>query len=139
MLAKAANSARLLVVSREPSSLGPLWSVGQANSWNLEIAGSGCEALERIQCDGGPDLVLLDLPRGDNDGFYTLRWLRRVRANLPVILLAPVDDPVQRAEGLRLGAQEYLVKPLEARALENIARHYFGGGIVPFEEVAAEG
>jgi two-component system, NtrC family, response regulator AtoC len=138
VLAKASNSARLLVVSREPSSLGPLWSVGQANAWNLEIAGSGCEALERIQSDGGPDLVLLDLPRGDNDGFYTLRWLRRVRANLPVVLLAPVDDPVQRAEGLRLGAQEYLVKPLEARALENMARHYFGGSVVAFEEAAAE-
>lgn len=128
----------MLVVSREPSSLGPLWSVGQANTWSLEIAGSGCEALERIQSDGGPDLVLIDLARGDNDGFYTLRWLRRVRANLPVVLLAPAEDPVQRAEGLRLGAQEYLVKPLEASHLEAMARHYFGSGVVAFEEAAAE-
>src|SRR5450432_3736888 len=108
----------MLVVSREPLSLGPLWSVGQANGWSLEIAGSGCEALERVQTDGAPDLVLLDLPRGENDGLYTLRWLRRVQSNLPVVLLVPVEDAGQRAEAFRLGAQDYRVKPLESRDLE---------------------
>jgi two-component system, NtrC family, response regulator AtoC len=128
----------MLVVSREPSSLGPLWSVGQANAWNLEIASSGCEALERVQDHGAPDLVLLDLPRGDNDGLYTLRWLRRAHSSLPVVLLAPVEDPVQRAEAFRLGAQDYLVKPLDGRHLEAMVRHYFSGGAPPAEDNIAE-
>jgi two-component system response regulator AtoC len=126
----------MLVVSREPSSLGPLWSIGRANDWDLEVAGSGCEALEKIQNNGGPDLVLLDLPRGDNDGFYTLRWLRRVRSSLPVVLLVSVEDAAQRAEAFRLGAQDYLVRPLEVAHLEAIGRHYFGGTVVSGEAVA---
>jgi two-component system response regulator AtoC len=113
-----------------------LWSVGQANSWELEIAGSGCEALERVQANGTPDLVIVDMPRGESDGFYTLRWLRRVRPNLPIVVLAPAVDQEQRAEAFRLGAQDYLVKPLDAPQLAAMGRHYFGGSSGPGSEGA---
>jgi DNA-binding NtrC family response regulator len=127
------NPAGILIVSRDPSSLGPVWSLRRSSAWELEIAGSGSEALEWIQTGGAPALVFLDLPRGDNDGFYTLRWLRRLRPELPVILLAATDDAGQRADALRLGAQDYLVKPLEPRQLESIGSKYFGdeAGISP--------
>ena len=72
-----AESARMLVVSREPSALGALRALGEANAWEIEITNSGCEALERVQSGGRPNLVVLDLARGDADGLYTLRWLRR--------------------------------------------------------------
>ncbi|MGB7585188.1 MAG: hypothetical protein WBM11_10110, partial [Terriglobales bacterium] len=51
---------RLLVVSREPAILRPLWSIGESNSWHLETAGSGWEAMERVQSGSAPDLLLLD-------------------------------------------------------------------------------
>ena len=113
------RAARVLVVSRQPSLLGPLWSVAENHGWDLEITGSGCEALERVQGQG-LDLVLLDCEEGDSDGLSTLRWLRRVRAELPIVLLAKQHSSQQKLEALRLGAQEYLARPVEERELEQL-------------------
>ena len=87
---------RLLVVSREPAALATLWAMGEANGWEIELTNGGCEALERVHPGNGPDLVVLDLARGDADGLYTLRWLRRVRPEVRVMLLAHPEDAAQR-------------------------------------------
>ncbi len=55
-----------------------------------------------------PDLLLLDLPLGDTDGLYILRWLRRLCPELPILLLSHPDDAGREQEALRLGAREYL-------------------------------
>lgn len=114
---------RLLVVSREPAALGALWALGEANGWEIELTNSGCEALERVQPGNGPDLVVLDLARGDADGLYTLRWLRRVRPDVRVLLLAYPEDAPQKLEAMRLGACDYLVRPIDDRALANAIRN----------------
>ncbi|MGA8489345.1 MAG: hypothetical protein WB711_02920, partial [Terriglobales bacterium] len=87
MIENAIEAVRLLVVSKEPAVVRSLWSIGEANSWQLETVGSGWEAMESLQAGVTPDLLLLDLPRGDADSLHILRWLRRLRPNLPIILL----------------------------------------------------
>jgi two-component system, NtrC family, response regulator AtoC len=120
----ATATIRLLVVSREPAVLRPLWSIGESNSWHLETAGSGWEALERVQSGAVPDLLLLDLPRGDSDSLHVLRWLRRLRPGLPIILLSYAEDISREKEAVRLGAQDFLVRPFEDVQLESaIQRH----------------
>lgn len=119
-----AESARVLVVSREPAALSALWAIGEANDWEMETTGSGCEALERAQSGTRPDLVVLDLARGDADALYTLRWLRRVRPDVPVVLLAHADDARQRVEAMRLGAHDYLVQPLDGQQLDAALRRH---------------
>jgi len=118
----AIETIRLLIVSREPAVLRPLWSISEANSWHLETAGSGWEAMERVQSGAAPDLLLLDLPRGDADSLHILRWLRRLRPELPVILIAYPEDASREKEALRLGAQDYLVRPLDDQHLEQVIR-----------------
>lgn len=124
MAEKAIETARLLVVSRESSVLRPLWSMGEANSWQLESAASGWGAMERVQAGMTPDLLLLDLPRSDTDGLHILRWLRRLRPDLPIILICDADDTHKQQEALRLGARDYLVKPLENQPFEAIIRRH---------------
>jgi len=68
---------RLLVVSSEVSVLRLLGSIAQSNSWHLETSASGWDAMERVQSDTAPHLLLLDLPRGNGDGLHLLPWLRR--------------------------------------------------------------
>jgi two-component system, NtrC family, response regulator AtoC len=139
LAAPASPAARLLVVSREPAALGTLWTVGQANGWEINITGSGCEALERVQSGSGPDLVLLDVARGDADGLYTLRWLRRVRPEVSVVLLAHADDPQQRVEAMRLGAHDYLLWPVSEPALEMAIRgNLNSSGDGPDPEIVSE-
>jgi two-component system response regulator AtoC len=116
----------MLVVSREPSALRPLWTVGEANCWQMETAASGWEALDRVQSGTGPDLVLLDLAQGDADGLHTLRWLRRVRPDLSILLISHSDDADQRLEAIRLGAQDYLVRPLDEQQVEIAIKRCLG-------------
>jgi len=116
------EAIRLLVVSKEPTVVRSLWSIGEANSWELETVGSGWEALEFVQAGTTPDLLLLDLPRGDGDSLHILRWLRRLRPNLPIILLCYPDDAGRKNEAIRLGAQDYLVRPVDDEQLESVIR-----------------
>jgi len=84
-------------------------------------SGDGVSGRELALGDGQPgqtvDLVLLDvvLPRGD--GLDVLRSIRRERPALPVILITARGSEEQRVEGLRLGADDYVVKPFSIREL----------------------
>jgi len=120
------ETLRLLMVGRDASAIATLKSLVDSNSWQLETAGSGCEALERLQGNQIPNLVIVDLAHGDADGLYTLRWLRRMRPSLAVVLLGFADD-TQHDEAIRLGAREYLLKPVsEQKLAAAIGRHMLG-------------
>ena len=139
MAENAIDTARLLVVSREPGVLRPLWSIGESNAWHLETAGSGWEAMERVQSGSTPDLLVLDLPRGDADSLHILRWLRRLRPELPIVLIAHPEDAIREKEAIRLGAQEYLVRPLTDQQLqEAIQRHISATYQNPEADIASE-
>jgi two-component system, NtrC family, response regulator AtoC len=133
------ESARILVVSNERSTLSRLWILGDANGWQLETAGNGWEALERVQSGTGPDAILLDLPQGDSDGLHTLRWLRRVRPDLPVVVLSHRDDDGRKTEATRLGANEYLMRPLAEEQLETAIRRCLSGDSEGAADSLAEG
>jgi two-component system, NtrC family, response regulator AtoC len=116
--------ARLLVVSRESAVLRPLWAIAEPNSWQVEVAASAWDAIERVQSGLAPHLLVLDLPRGDGDGLHILRWLRRLRPDLPVVVTCCPEDAERRKEITRLGAQEVLVRPFDDARLESvICRH----------------
>ena len=123
----AIETIRVLIVSREPSVLRPLWSIGETNSWQLEMAGSGWEALERLQAGAAPNVLLLDIPRGDVDALHVVRWLRRLRPELPVVVLSYPNGVSQEKEAIRLGAQDYLVRPFDEAQLERAIRRQLDG------------
>src|SRR5271170_137168 len=131
MAQKIVETVQLLIVSRDSAVLQPLWSMGESNSWQLESAASGWGAMERVQSGVAPDLLLLDLPRGDADGLHILRWLHRLRPELPIILICDPDDTSKQQEGMRLGARDYLVRPLEDQPFEMVIRRHLSiGGTV---------
>jgi two-component system response regulator AtoC len=125
VIRKGIEIARLLVVSHDSAVLRPLRSIGESNDWQLESAANAWEAIERVQSGVTPDLLLLDLPQGDEDGLHILRWLRRLRPALPIILIGHPDDAGRKQEAVRMGARDYLVKPLDERQLEWIVGQYF--------------
>ena len=111
------QSAQILLVSPERAARSLPW-IGSENGWQLETASSAWEALELVRSSAGPDLIVLDVVQGESEGLHPLRWIRRVRPDLPVLVLANSDDPNQKLEALRLGAQDYLVRPLQSQQLE---------------------
>jgi two-component system, NtrC family, response regulator AtoC len=118
--------ARVLVVSRDTELLRPLSSLGESNSWHVETAASGWEAMERVHSEVVPHLLLLDVPLGDADSLHILRWLRRVRPELPVIVACHSDDLNQLKQMLRIGAEEIVVRPFANERLEAaISQHLY--------------
>jgi two-component system OmpR family response regulator len=64
------------------------------------------------------DVVVLDLGLPDLDGLDVLRRLRAARKHVPVLILTARDAVPDRVRGLDLGADDYLVKPVELPELE---------------------
>jgi len=118
------ETARLLVVSRESAVLRPLWSIAESHSWHVESVVSAWDAMERVQSGVVPHLLLLDLPRGDSDTLHILRWLRRLRPDLPVIVMCFPEDAERKREATRLGAQEVLVRPIDDAVLQSAISRY---------------
>src|SRR5579859_8184477 len=109
---------RLFVVSRDSAVLRPAWSMVESSRWELEQASNIWEAMDRLQSEMELHIVLLDLPQSNADGLHSLRWLRRIRPTIPIIVIGHVGDDGRQEESLHLGASDYLVRPLEERQLE---------------------
>jgi DNA-binding response OmpR family regulator len=86
---------------------------------------AGYEVLQAANGDEGMaqavratfDLLLLDLILPGRSGFEILETLRTVRPTLPVIILTARGEEADRVRGLRLGADDYVVKPFSVREL----------------------
>jgi two-component system response regulator AtoC len=124
VIQKSIDTAKLLVVSHDSAVLRPIWLIGESNDWQFESASNAWEAIERVQSGVTPDLLLLDLPPEDADGLHILRWLRRLRPALPIILIGHQHDVGKKQEAIRMGAREYLAKPLDERHLELVIGQY---------------
>jgi len=81
------------------------------------VAGDGHEAI-RLAGEDRPDLVVLDLMLPGIDGLEVLRRLREDdRVSVSVILLTAKGEPTDRVVGLRLGADDYVIKPFSPAEL----------------------
>jgi len=71
-----------------------------------------------------PDLILLDIEMPELDGFEALRRLKanEVHADIPVIFLTGMTDASIEAEGLEMGAVDFITKPFSAPVLKNRIR-----------------
>ncbi len=112
------ETPRLLVVSPESTVLRELGRIADSCAWEVERAGTTWDAVERLQCGVAPQLLVLDLPRGDDDTVGVLKWLRRVRPNVPVMVICFQEDAERNAGASRLGAQEVLFRPFDEATLE---------------------
>ena len=79
-------------------------------------AARGDEGL-KLALEVGYDLLLLDLVLPGKKGLDILRELRAVRPAIPVIIMTAMGDEEDRIAGLKLGADDYVVKPFSAREL----------------------
>ncbi|MBV8804763.1 MAG: HAMP domain-containing histidine kinase, partial [Sinobacteraceae bacterium] len=113
----AEPAANILVVDDNADMRGYLCRLlGQR--WRTENAADGLAALERIR-RRPPDLVIADVMMPRLDGFALLRALRAdpSTAQIPIMLLSARAGEEASAEGLRAGADDYIIKPFSSREL----------------------
>lgn len=107
--------ARLLVVDDDPDFRGMLARNLTADGFEVAEAATGA-GVAGIIASRPPDLILLDVNLANEDGFEVLASIRRTN-EIPVILLTARDRESDRVLGLRLGADDYVVKPFSVAEL----------------------
>ena len=115
------SAGHILVVDDEPSMLRYLQTVLELDSYRVSTASNGLEAVEKVQRDT-PDLVLLDMVMPGADGLETLQRIRETRPSTKVVMLSCVRDTRKVAQAMRLGAQDYLSKPVQKEEMDEVLR-----------------
>jgi DNA-binding response OmpR family regulator len=85
------------------------------NGFHVATTDRGDQVVERVQGEA-PDLVILDLGLPGKDGFTICRELRPGYSN-PILILTARDNDFDHVLGLELGADDYVIKPVEPRVL----------------------
>jgi two-component system response regulator AtoC len=86
--------------------------------YDVLLAETGSRALELLQQGAQPEVVILDVMMPGMDGIETLRRIRELRPEVPVIMLSVVGKAQTIVEAMNLGAADYLNKPFEEEELE---------------------
>jgi two-component system response regulator AdeR len=102
-------SNRILIVEDEPEIADLLAAYVERAGFEVSRAATVQDAI-RDHAQIRPDLLLLDVGLPGGDGLEVLAAIRR-RFDTPVIMVTAVDDEVTKLSSLRIGADDYVVKP----------------------------
>jgi two-component system, OmpR family, response regulator RegX3 len=122
---------RVLVVEDEESFSDALSYMLRREGYEVEVAGTGIEALTSFDRSGA-DLVLLDLMLPGLSGTEVCRELR-TRSHVPIIMVTARDSEIDKVVGLELGADDYVTKPFSSRELVARIRAVLRRGAEPEE------
>jgi len=107
--------ASVLVVDDEPQILRALRINLRVRHYDVQVAGTGAQALE-VAAKHPPDLVVLDLGLPDLDGVEVIQGLRGW-TDAPIIVLSGRADSTDKVEALDAGADDYVTKPFNMEEL----------------------
>ncbi|MDC0599921.1 response regulator transcription factor [Flavobacteriales bacterium] len=110
------KSARILLVEDDPSLGLLLNDLLRMEGHKPVLIRDGREALPAFH-EGNFDLALLDVMLPGRDGFELTEDLRKLKPNLPILLLTARDRVEDRVRGLRAGADDYVTKPFHNEEL----------------------
>jgi DNA-binding response OmpR family regulator len=110
------KAPRIVVIEDEPAIRRGVGDALRASGYDVAEAGDGIKGLAEASRPDA-DLILLDLMLPRKDGLELLRELRQSRPAVPVIILTARGTEDDRVRGLKMGADDYVVKPFSAREL----------------------
>ena len=101
---------RILVVEDDPQTAGQLVESLTANGYQVDLAGTGSEALRR-GCSADYAVMTIDRMLPDIDGIAVMQYLRKDGVVTPALIVSALGEIDDRVRGLRAGGDDYLVKP----------------------------
>ena len=105
---------RILVVDDDALIRELVRDVLTAEGYRVVAVGSGREALDRIEREGPPDLIISDLSMREMDGLELLELVKAEHPRTDVIILTGYASLESALQAMRLGAADYLRKPVRA-------------------------
>jgi twitching motility two-component system response regulator PilH len=108
----------VLVVDDSATDMHLLTEMLKKNGYSIATASNGEEAIARAKKDK-PDLILMDIVMPGMSGFEATRSISRdpETSGIPVIICSTKGQETDKAWGLRQGARDYLVKPINEKVL----------------------
>ena len=109
---------RILIVDDSPTERYYLTDILVKNGFSVSVAENGEEALAKIKADK-PQLILMDVVMPGANGFQVTRSIARdpELQDVPVIICSSKNQETDKVWGLRQGARDYIVKPINADEL----------------------
>ncbi|MFG0381044.1 two-component system response regulator RssB [Pseudomonas sp. zbq_18] len=109
-------SAKLLIIDDDEVVRASLAAYLEDSGFQVLQAENGLQGLEVFERDQ-PDLVICDLRMPQVDGLELIRRINKLTSDMPVIVVSGAGVMSDAVEALRLGAADYLIKPLEDLAV----------------------
>lgn len=110
------NGSAILTIEDDPAIRRGIVDALEYNGYRVLESGDGNDGLSKA-IESSYDLLLLDLALPGTPGLEILRRVRRVRPTQPVIILTAKGDESDRVQGLKDGADDYVVKPFSIKEL----------------------
>lgn len=109
---------KILIVDDSPTERYYLTDILVKNGFSVTTADNGEEALEKIRSER-PELILMDVVMPGANGFQVTRSIARdpELAAVPIIICSSKNQETDRIWGMRQGARDYLVKPVDPALL----------------------
>ena len=106
------SKQNVLIIDDEPINLKVLNNILK-DTYKLTFAKSGAEALRLIEKEQ-PDLILLDVMMPEMTGYQVCEHLKKTTLykSIPIIFVTALNDAVDEAKGLNMGAVDYISKPV---------------------------
>ncbi len=112
---------KLLVVDDEEEICDFLKCFFEEREFSVDTACSGFDALEKI-AQVQPDVCLLDIKMPGIDGLQVLKEIKDKYPKVKVIMVTAIETTEKIEEAVRMGADNYITKPLSLEYLENDVR-----------------
>ncbi|MGK7923347.1 MAG: response regulator [Trichodesmium sp.] len=109
----------IMIVDDEPINLQVLVNLLSLQNYSIVQAMDGVEALKIIEAGCQPDLILLDVMMPKMTGYEVTQKLREnfLPSQLPILMLTAKNQVYDLVEGLNVGANDYLTKPISKNEL----------------------
>lgn len=104
---------KILLLEDDASLIDGLRYSLKKNGFDVEIARTVCEALDRLSGTAGYDLLILDVSLPDGTGFEVCEKVRKQDQKIPIIFLTASDEEVSIIRGLDSGGDDYITKPFK--------------------------
>jgi putative two-component system response regulator len=112
------KKSKILIVDDDEKNLKLLGALLKNYGYNFETATNGVEAIEKTK-KFFPDLIFLDIMMPEMDGYETCKRLKNdvETQHIPIVMVTALADRDSKIEGLKVGANDFISKPVDSTEL----------------------